>query len=131
MAVYLIIQNNKHDIDEKNDNHSGDVQKQPDNALFLHRKTSAGARPMPTNWLVPGDESFSSAAAGPILRARRRSHMPLPHFLLLIVAVILAAAITLWASLAAGVPLITLLLVALTGAALLHFSTRNWHDHDR
>lgn len=57
--------------------------------------------------------------------------MPLTHFLLLIVAVILAGAFTLWASLAAGIPLMTLLLVALSGAALLHFSTRNWHDHDR
>lgn len=57
--------------------------------------------------------------------------MPLTHFLLLIVVVILAGAFTLWASLAAGIPLMTLLLVALSGAALLHFSTRNWHDHDR
>lgn len=56
--------------------------------------------------------------------------MPLPHFLLLILAVVLAAAVTLWASLAAGVPLLTLLLIALTGAVLLHFSTRNGHDHD-
>lgn len=56
--------------------------------------------------------------------------MPLPQFLLLISAVILAAAATLWASLAAGVPLLTLLLIGLTAAVLLHFSTRNGHDHD-
>lgn len=56
--------------------------------------------------------------------------MPLPHFLLLIFMVILAAAVTLWASMAAGIPLLPLLLIALTGAVLLHFSTRNGRDQD-
>ncbi|MDP0925736.1 hypothetical protein Q0601_00985 [Paracoccus onubensis] len=56
--------------------------------------------------------------------------MPLPHFLLLICTVVMAAAATLWFSLTAGVPLLTLLLIALTGAVLLHFSTRNGHDQD-
>ncbi|WP_182912726.1 hypothetical protein [Paracoccus onubensis] len=56
--------------------------------------------------------------------------MPLPHFLLLIFMVVMTAAATLWVSLTAGVPLLTLLLIALTGAVLLHFSTRNGHDQD-
>lgn len=56
--------------------------------------------------------------------------MPLPHFLLLIFMVILAAAVTLWASMAAGIPLLSLLLVALTGAVLVHFSIRNGRDQD-
>ena len=53
--------------------------------------------------------------------------MPLPHFLLMIAAVILAAALTIWASLSAGVPLVALGLIALTGAAVLHLSMR---DHE-
>lgn len=56
--------------------------------------------------------------------------MPLPHFLLLILAVIVAAAMTLWVMFSAGVPQIAILLVALTGAALVHFSVRKRHDHD-
>ena len=51
--------------------------------------------------------------------------MPLPHFLLLIATVILFAGITLWASVAAGVPLAALGLVALTGAAVLHLSMKD------
>lgn len=54
--------------------------------------------------------------------------MPLPHFLLLILAVVLAAALTLWASFAAGVPEIVLVLVALSAAAVLHLSNRGHHD---
>ena len=53
--------------------------------------------------------------------------MPLPHFLLLIAAVILAAGVTLWASVAAGVPLAAPAIVALMGAAVLHLSMR---DHE-
>ena len=53
--------------------------------------------------------------------------MPLPHFLLMIAAVILAAALTIWATLSAGVPLATLAIVALTGGAVLHLSMR---DHE-
>lgn len=53
--------------------------------------------------------------------------MPLPHFLLLIAVVILAAAVTLWVSVSAGVPLVALGLIALTGAAVLHLTMR---DHE-
>lgn len=56
--------------------------------------------------------------------------MPLPHFLLLMLAVVLAALLTLWASFAIGVPEMALLLIALTAAALLHFGHRNGHDHE-
>ena len=51
--------------------------------------------------------------------------MPLPHFLLMIAAVILTAALTIWATVSAGVPLAALALVALTGAAVLHLSMRD------
>lgn len=51
--------------------------------------------------------------------------MPLPHFLLMLAAVILAAALTIWATLSAGVPLVALALIALTGAAVLHLSMRD------
>lgn len=54
--------------------------------------------------------------------------MPLPHFLLLLMAVILAAALTLWLSFAIGMPEIMLALLALAGAALVHMSVRNHHD---
>ena len=43
--------------------------------------------------------------------------MPLPHFLLLILAVILAAGLTIWAANAVGIPLAALGLLALVGAA--------------
>ncbi|WP_272858614.1 hypothetical protein [Paracoccus stylophorae] len=56
--------------------------------------------------------------------------MPLPHFLLLIVAVLLAAALTLFVFFAAGVPEIALALIVLTAAALLHLGQRNRHDHE-
>lgn len=56
--------------------------------------------------------------------------MPLPHFLLMLLAVIVAAALTLWVSMSAGVPLIALLLVALSAAALLHLAQRNRDDQD-
>ncbi len=52
--------------------------------------------------------------------------MPLPHFLLLIAAVVLAAAATLWFSVANGVPLVALALAALIAAGVVHF-TRNDH----
>lgn len=55
--------------------------------------------------------------------------MPLPHFLLMILAVVLAAALTLWASIASGLPEVALLFAALTGAALVHLGHRNRHDH--
>ena len=53
--------------------------------------------------------------------------MPLPHFLLMIAAVILFAGMTLWVSIAAGVPLAALGILTLTGAAVLHLSMR---DHE-
>lgn len=56
--------------------------------------------------------------------------MPLTHFLLLIVAVIVGAAVTLWVSFSAGVPEVALALVALTAAALVHLGHRNGHDHE-
>lgn len=56
--------------------------------------------------------------------------MPLTHFLLMILAVALAAILTLWASFAVGVPEMALLLVALSAAALVHLRHRNGHDHD-
>ncbi|WBU64602.1 hypothetical protein [Paracoccus aerodenitrificans] len=52
--------------------------------------------------------------------------MPLPQFLLMIVAVVLAAAATLWFSLANGVPVVGLALAALIAAAVLRF-TRDDH----
>ena len=56
--------------------------------------------------------------------------MPLPHFLLMLVAVVLAALVTLWVTVSAGVPMIAVLLVGLSAAALLHYSQRDRHDHD-
>ncbi|MBU3030783.1 hypothetical protein [Paracoccus marinaquae] len=55
--------------------------------------------------------------------------MPLPHFLLLIMAVLVAAFLTLWASIATGVPELALVLIALSAAALVHLGHRNGHDH--
>lgn len=53
--------------------------------------------------------------------------MPLPHFLILILAVILAAGLTLWAASAAGVPLFALGLLALAAAGIAHLTTRDHH----
>lgn len=53
--------------------------------------------------------------------------MPLPHFLLMLVAVILSAGATLFAAFKAGVPLVALALLALTGAGLLHLTA---HDNE-
>ncbi|MEZ5725562.1 MAG: hypothetical protein R3E47_10825 [Paracoccaceae bacterium] len=55
--------------------------------------------------------------------------MPLPHFLLLMIAVILAAAATLWVSIANGVPLVALALAALIAAAVVHFSRNDHQQH--
>ncbi|MDB6176603.1 hypothetical protein PAF17_03685 [Paracoccus sp. Z330] len=55
--------------------------------------------------------------------------MPLTHFLLLVLAVVLGAAVTLWVSFSAGVPEVALALVALTAAALVHLGHRSGHDH--
>ncbi|WP_169308761.1 hypothetical protein [Paracoccus gahaiensis] len=56
--------------------------------------------------------------------------MPLTHFLMLIAAVILAAGLTLWFGLSAGVPPAAILVVTLGAALLLHLGQRNGHDHD-
>ncbi|WP_299359282.1 hypothetical protein [uncultured Paracoccus sp.] len=48
--------------------------------------------------------------------------MPLPHFLLMLAAIILVAAATLWVALWAGVPAQVLALVALVGAAVVHLT---------
>ena len=53
--------------------------------------------------------------------------MPLPHFLILILAVILAAALTLWIASAAGVPLMAMALVILMAAGIAHFAMREDH----
>lgn len=50
--------------------------------------------------------------------------MPLPHFLLLLVAVIAAAALTIWAAVSAGIPVVLLGLVALIAALLTHLAGR-------
>lgn len=55
--------------------------------------------------------------------------MPLTHFLLLICAVVVAAAMTLWVGFSAGLPLLTILLLALSGAVLVHLGHRDGHDH--
>lgn len=54
--------------------------------------------------------------------------MPLPHFLIMLCAVIVMAALTIWASLQAGIALVVLLLVALSAAVLLHLGQRGHHD---
>ncbi|WP_134727016.1 hypothetical protein [Paracoccus luteus] len=51
--------------------------------------------------------------------------MPLPHFLLMLAAVILTAGATLWAALAAGVPLPLMGGVVLAGAVVVHLATRS------
>ncbi len=55
--------------------------------------------------------------------------MPLPHFLLLMLAVILAAAATLWVSVTQGVPLVALSLAALIAVAVVHFSRDDNQQH--
>lgn len=53
--------------------------------------------------------------------------MPLPHFLILILAVILTAGLTIWAASAVGIPLFALGLLALAGAGIAHLSARDHH----
>ncbi|MDO5642825.1 MAG: hypothetical protein Q4G26_10640 [Paracoccus sp. (in: a-proteobacteria)] len=55
--------------------------------------------------------------------------MPLPHFLLLMIAVILAAAATLWVSIAQGIPLVALALAALIAAALMRLGRGDHRQH--
>lgn len=56
--------------------------------------------------------------------------MPLPHFLILVLAVILAAGLTIWAASAVGVPLFALGLLALVAAAVAHLTARDRHSHE-
>lgn len=56
--------------------------------------------------------------------------MPLPHFLVLIVAVVLVAALTLWAAFAAGTPAVVLAMVTLSAAAALRLSQGDRSDPD-
>ncbi|SIP87139.1 hypothetical protein SAMN05421641_101104 [Paracoccus thiocyanatus] len=51
--------------------------------------------------------------------------MPLPHFLILILVVILAGGLTVWAASAAGIPLFALGLLALVAAAIAHLTMRD------
>lgn len=53
--------------------------------------------------------------------------MPLPHFLILIIAVTLAAGLTIWAASAVGIPLFALALIALMAAAIAHLAMRQDH----
>ncbi len=53
--------------------------------------------------------------------------MPLPHFLALLFAVVLAAGLTIWAASAVGVPLFALGLVALMAACIAHLAMHQDH----
>lgn len=68
--------------------------------------------------------AFPQARSDRIL-AGTEDVMPLPHFLILILAVILAAGLTIWAASVVGIPLFALGLLALVAAALAHLGTRN------
>lgn len=50
--------------------------------------------------------------------------MPLPHFLLMVLAVIIAAGVSLVLALAAGIPLPVLALVAAVAAVIAHLAAR-------
>lgn len=56
--------------------------------------------------------------------------MPLPHFLILVLGVILGAALTLWAAFSAGAPVVVLAMVTLSAAAALHLVHDQGRDHD-
>ena len=59
--------------------------------------------------------------------------MPLPHFLLLLLTVITAAALTIWAAVATNVPATVMGLIVLAAAMILHFgniSGNDTHHHD-
>lgn len=56
--------------------------------------------------------------------------MPLPHFLLMILAVLFAGLVTLLLSFAVGLPEVAVILVLLSAAALAHLGHRIRHDHD-
>ena len=50
--------------------------------------------------------------------------MPLPHFLTLLIVVLIAAALTLWGLTASGVPFALIALGALVGAGVVRLMTR-------
>lgn len=50
--------------------------------------------------------------------------MPLPHFLIMLLLVLLAAALTIWAASSAGLPLAALAITALLAAAALHLASK-------
>lgn len=50
--------------------------------------------------------------------------MPLPHFLVLIISVIVAAGLTLWVVFTAGLPFAVVAMLALLGAAVLKLMQR-------
>lgn len=56
--------------------------------------------------------------------------MPLPYFLMMILAVVLAGALTLWVALSAGLSVMVLAMVALSAAAVLHLARDRNGDHD-
>jgi Flp pilus assembly protein TadB len=55
--------------------------------------------------------------------------MPLPQFLWLMAAVIVAAAATLWVSLSHGVPIVALALAALIAAGVVHYTRHDNQPH--
>lgn len=50
--------------------------------------------------------------------------MPLPQFLWMLIGVVIAAAVTVWVALSAGVPPMALGLIALVAVGTLHFVLR-------
>lgn len=54
--------------------------------------------------------------------------MPLPYFLLLLGAVIVAALLTIWVAAVAGLPLPVLAIAALALAGLVHYAARTGDD---
>lgn len=57
--------------------------------------------------------------------------MPLPHFLLMLVVVIVAALLTIWAAVSVGVPIAVLGVLLLIAAMLAHLAGRIEPRQDR
>ena len=53
--------------------------------------------------------------------------MPLPHFLILLIAIVLAAALTIWLASVVGIPFFALALAALTAAGVAHLAMHEDH----
>ena len=60
----------------------------------------------------------------PYLKRRGKREMPLPHFLLLILFVIVLAGLTIWAFAASGVPMAMLGLMVLVAAGVARMMAR-------